>query len=173
VGNAVPHRPPFGAVLVAWSGGDDVDRWLGRAEPPLTAKERTRYRRALREISEHGYNVVVHQADLADAITADLMVEPGSQAARRRRARALAGLGHSAYLTAELETNRRHAISMISAPVFDHEGRAETLLLLTGFPMAMDPAEVQSAGGRLNAAARRLTASVGGVWPRAEPDAGA
>jgi DNA-binding IclR family transcriptional regulator len=169
VGNAVPHRPPFGAVLVAWSGADDVDRWLARAEPALTAKERTRYRRALREIRDHGYSVAVYQADLADAITADVMAEPGTQAARRRRDRALAGLGHSAYLTTELATTRRHAISMISAPVFDHDGRAEALLLLTGFPMEMDLAEVRGVGGRLNAAARRLTASVGGMWPRAEP----
>ncbi len=123
-------------------------------------------------IRRSGFSATVHQLGLDDEVSVDLLVEPASRAARVRRDRALAGLGHSAYLTTELEATRRYAISMIAAPIFDHHERAEALILLTGFPRELDTVQVQAVGEQLNAAARRVTTAVGGSWPSSPATAG-
>ena len=38
-GESIQLVVPFGATFVAWSDANDVQSWLGKADPPLSADE--------------------------------------------------------------------------------------------------------------------------------------
>jgi DNA-binding IclR family transcriptional regulator len=67
---------------------------------------------------------------------------------------------HEEFLAVDLDAERRYAVNVVNAPVFDHTGHVTLLISLTGFARALRGSEVQAAGDALVAATRPITAAL-------------
>jgi DNA-binding IclR family transcriptional regulator len=76
VGHRSPFTAPMGTVYAAWAEPALVERWLDRAEPPLSARRRREVSRALDLVRERGWSVTVRNHGTAwrtrEALDADL-----------------------------------------------------------------------------------------------------
>jgi DNA-binding IclR family transcriptional regulator len=165
-GQSIPHTPPFGAVYVAWHDAD-ADEWIARAGSELSPAELERYQRALGEVRRRGYSVMIaapRRPTLADALDA-LVATPDADLARRARDEVMTELLHSEYLATDLDADTTLRVSHMSAPVFDHAGRAVASILLLGPEYDITTAELRLRGDELARAAARATAGAGGHPP--------
>lgn len=62
-GTRMPLVPPLGSVFVAWSGDDEIDRWLANLGPKATKADFSRYRDALESVRERGYSLGIGGTD--------------------------------------------------------------------------------------------------------------
>jgi DNA-binding IclR family transcriptional regulator len=168
VGQSIPHAPPFGAVYVAWDL-DDAAAWITRAGSSLSRTQRERYRRALDEVRARGYSVTVASARQPELLTTleTLVASPGTDSARRTRDELIAEFRHSEYLPTDLDARERVRVSHMSAPVFDHTGRATASILVVGPEFDISATELRARGDRLVRAAERATQIAGGRAPLA------
>jgi DNA-binding IclR family transcriptional regulator len=154
VGASFPLRPPLGAAVVAWASSAVRDDWLGHV-PPDT---RAHYADALTATHDRGFAVeiaatpVARVRELAGMLADD---DTPARAALDRLADELAT--HEEFLALELEPDRRYAVNVVNAPVFDHTGQVTLVLSLTGFAPALLGADVTAVGDALVAATRRIT----------------
>ena len=173
IGDQTPLHPPFGIVRFAWSGDDDVDRWLSHA-PPST-EVRDHYRRVLQATRQRGFSVDLATAPEARVHAALTRLErlkddAGPEPATRLRAvlEDLAGelATEHEFLPVTLQRARRYHVSSLSAPVFDGESAVTLMLALRGFRDAVKGADVHAIGDRLVRATDSITKSTGGRRPR-------
>ncbi len=178
VGDAIAIVPPFGATFVAWESASEVQAWLQRADPPLTAAEQDRYREALDAVRRRGYSVTVtpgRQPELATAL--ERLLADASGGAPRGRDEAIRVVTHSEYLAAELDPQGTIRLMQLSAPVFQPGGdagaggnvAASIMLLGPGHDLRAD--EIDAFGELVLAAAARATSDIGGRPPPAQPAA--
>jgi len=164
VGATFPLRPPLGAAVVAWAPPAVRDDWLGHV-PPDT---RAHYAGALAATHDRGFAVeiaatpVARVRELADMLADD---DTSARAALDRLADELAT--HEEFLALELEPDRRYAVNVVNAPVFDHTGHVTLVLSLTGFAQALLGTEVTAVGDALVTATRRITDALTPTTPRA------
>ena len=166
IGQSIPHEPPFGAVYVAWDE-HDAGVWIARAGTSLNRAERDRYRHALAEVRHRGYSVNIaspRRPELVDALST-LVSQPRAEQARRTRDEVIAELAHGEYLATDLDATDTLRVSHMSAPVFDHAGRAVSSILALGPEFDITATEVRVRGNQLVRAAERATASAGGHAP--------
>ena len=164
VGQSYPFGPPVGLMFVLWDDGA-LQRWLAK-EP--TIPSRTDTQRLARVI--------------ADCRTSGYLVERLTPGGRRLYAmlagmssnlpdelRALLGemisdIGERVYLRGETGTAKRHDISVISAPVYDHHGR-QVMVVSLQIGRALTDTEISRHAKSLLITGAALTAQLGGVIP--------
>ncbi len=162
-GDAIGLVPPFGATFVAWDDEPQVQAWLDRAKPPLTAAESQRYRQALEAVRRRGFSVSVNngrQPELAAAlehIIGDLEADPE----RRIRDDAINTITHSEYLAAEVYPQNATRLTQISAPVFRPGGEIAASIMLLGPSHEVTAADISAMGERVLAAAARASYETG------------
>ena len=159
VGDRVPLVPPLGTVYMAWSAPAEIDRWLRRLGPQATEEELERYRRTVATARARGYSVALEPEArlrlahaLRDRDEVDAVVED---------------LGHEEYNLLELDRTTSYSVSVITAPVFDAEGRVALTLNLVGFRRPLPGAEVPAVGERLRDAGLTVTRTIHGRVPDA------
>lgn len=164
-GEAIPLVPPFGASFVAWDSEPEIDAWLGRADPALSAAEGDRYRAALSAVRRRRYSITVataRQPELADALER-LVGQPDADETRRRRDQLMRAMTHSEYLAAEIDADRTTRLTQISAPVFEPGGEVAASVMLLGPDHEVTTDEIAALGGLVVAAAARATRDIGGA----------
>ena len=57
VGQRLPLVPPLGTVFLAWSGADEIDRWLRHLGPGAADEQLARYRHAVAAVRRRGYSI--------------------------------------------------------------------------------------------------------------------
>ena len=57
VGQRLPLVPPLGTVFLAWSGPDEIDRWLRHLGPGAADEQLARYRQAVTAVRRRGYSI--------------------------------------------------------------------------------------------------------------------
>ncbi len=137
-------RPPFDALLLAWSSEKEVERWFDMPTPPASAGERLRTRQGMTFIQKHGFQFIFSHAP-QDVDEAEMDWLP-----RRDPATRLFDIG-----TALPEGGTVELISVASA-VFE-KNRIAFTLNMTGFSRRFSGTEVLEIGNALRAACERVT----------------
>ena len=164
-GDAIELVPPFGAAFVAWDDDRGVQRWLDRAEPPLSPAEQGRYRAALEAVRRRGYSVSIasdRAVDLAQALDR-LARHPHGDDAIAIRDRAIRDIAHGEYLAAEIDPESTTRLTQISAPIIEPGGRVSTAIMLLGPSHEVTAAETARLGELVRGAAARASTDIGGT----------
>jgi len=169
LGTELPTRPPYGAALIAFTGGEEQARWL--AELPADAQQR--YGRALAATRRRGFAVGLHVLpdirlqELASLIRA---AETGTRDPRGgSRLTDLADalteelIHREEWFLSTIAASRHYDVSHIDSPVFGADGKVVLMLSLVPVPSAQSGAQVMGLGKQLLEVTRRLSAALSGI----------
>lgn len=160
IGTQFPHRPPYGASIVAWSGPKAREQWLAA----LPEDVRDRYRRALTAAEQRGYAVGLHI--LPDLRLQELALIVRSAEVRSTRLSQLAQaltdeLIHTEdWFPANLDPDRSYRVSHIDSPILGPGSRVALMLSLVPSADPMSGAAITRLGAQLHSATRRLGAAL-------------
>jgi DNA-binding IclR family transcriptional regulator len=173
-GQRVPPAPPVGAVYLAWSDPEVVDRWLHRLLHRLDddhdGGRLEHYRTVIAAVRQRGYSVVLGDTrrELEDTLRA--LAEDGADAKLRAAVeqvlRAIDERGDRLLIDIG-ESLEPYTVSAMAAPVFDREGRVGLVLALTDLPNPMLGIDVARYGRRLLATTTAVSETTGGLIPAA------
>jgi hypothetical protein len=160
VGTQFPHRPPYGASIIAWAGPGTRERWLAA----LPEDVRDRYRQAITTAKQRGYAVGLH-------ILPDLRLQELAQIVRSAEVRSTRLSQLAQALTDELihqeewfpislDPDRTYEVSHIDSPILEPRPRIALMLSLVPSAEPMSGAAVTRLGEQLSAATRRLSAAL-------------
>lgn len=160
IGTQFPHRPPYGASIVAWSGPDAREQWLAA----LPQDVRNHYRRALAAAEQRGYAVGLH-------ILPDLRLQELALIVRSAEVRSTRLSQLTQQLTEELirteewfpislAPERTYKVSHIDSPILGPGSRVALMLSLVPSADPLSGAAVTRLGTQLQAATRRLSAAL-------------
>ena len=165
VGQSYPFAPPVGLMFVLWDD-EAVRSWLAK-EPTIPLRtDNARLQRVIAECRADGY--LVERLTPGGQRLYALMA--GMSASLPDELRALLGeivsdIGERVYLRSETSgARKRHEISVISAPVFDHHQR-QAMVASLQIGRALTDTEIAERARSLVAAADALTTQLGGVKP--------
>ncbi|RDH78676.1 ArsR family transcriptional regulator [Mycolicibacterium moriokaense] len=166
VGQSYPFAPPVGLMFVLW---DDVALrdWLAR-EPTIPLRvDGERLDRVVAECRRSGY--LVERLTPGGRRLYALMAGVSSRLPDELQAllgELIADIGERVYLRSEnpAGSRRRHDISVISAPVFDHHQR-QAMVVSLQIGRALTDAEIAKSARALTATADVVTSRLGGVKP--------
>ncbi len=165
VGQSYPFAPPVGLMFVLWD--DDAERaWLAR-EPTIPLRTDTeRLARVIAECRAEGY--LVERLTPGGRRLYSLMA--GMSATLPDELRALLGelvsdIGERVSLREDRSARRRHDISVISAPVYDHY-RRQVMVASMHLGRALSEREITERARAVVATADEVTAQLGGSKPR-------
>ena len=145
---SIPLVPPFGASFVAWDPAQ-IDQWLARAEPSLSAAAEANYRRLLDGVRRRGFSVSIASATQHGLATAIDRLASGEQDARVERDAAMRGLNADEYIAGDIANDQTVRLIQISAPVFEPSGSVSVSLMYLGTGSDATGAEIRALGGRL------------------------
>jgi hypothetical protein len=160
IGTQFPHRPPYGASIVAWAGPDARERWLAA----LPEDVRDRYRRALTTAKQRGYAVGLHI--LPDLRLQELALIVRSAEVRSTRLSQLAQaltdelIHQEEWFPISLAPDRTYEVSHIDSPILEPGSRIALMLSLVPSAEPMSGAAVTRLGVQLSSATRRLSAAL-------------
>ncbi|KRE26639.1 ArsR family transcriptional regulator [Mycobacterium sp. Soil538] len=165
IGQSYPFAPPVGLMFVLWD--DDAERaWLAR-EPTIPLRTDTeRFARVVAECRSDGY--LVERLTPGGRRLYSLMA--GMSATLPDELRALLGelvsdIGERVSLRKDRSPRKRHDISVISAPVYDHY-RRQVMVASMHIGAALSEREITERARAVMATADAVTAQLGGSKPR-------
>jgi DNA-binding IclR family transcriptional regulator len=167
VGERYPLRPPLGAGYMAWAPADEIQEYLSRAAPDLTAAELDRHRQALEAVRRRGYSIHAddgprqHMAEIVARHEAD----PESDEIDGTVKTLVGELGHYRYLLADVHDLVPGSLIELSAPVFDADGRVAITVGVSSVAPKVAATPVEEVAARVLATAAAITRSVGGRPP--------
>jgi DNA-binding IclR family transcriptional regulator len=164
VGQSYPFAPPVGLMFVLWD--DEALRdWLAR-EPTIPLRtDSERLERVIAECRGSGY--LVERLTPGGRRLYALMAGMSSELPDELRAllgELVSDVGERVYLRSEATARQRHDVSVISAPVFDHQQR-QAMVVSLQIDRALTDAEITRRARGLVATADALTAQLSGVRP--------
>ncbi|MGV0731400.1 IclR family transcriptional regulator [Mycolicibacter sinensis] len=159
IGTQFPHRPPYGASVVAWGAPDARQRWLAA----LPEDVRSRYRRALVAAEQRGYAVGLHI--LPDLRLQELALIVRSAEVRSTRLSQLAQaltdelLHTEQWFPINLDPERSYEVSHIDSPILEGS-RIALMLSLVPSAEPTSGAAIARLGTQLSSTTRRLSAAL-------------
>jgi DNA-binding IclR family transcriptional regulator len=171
VGQSYPFAPPVGLMFVLWDD-EALRNWLAK-EPTIPLRtDSERLGRVVAECRRDGY--LVERLTPSGRRLYALMAGMSSTLPQELRAllgEMISDVGERVYLASEADgagrSKKRHDISVISAPVFDHH-RRQAMVMSLQIGRALTDAEIAKRARSLMVSARALTAQLGGRAPGAE-----
>lgn len=166
IGQSYPFAPPVGLMFVLWD--DEAERdWLAK-EPTIPLRTNTdRHNRVIAECRADGY--LVERLTPGGRRLYSLMA--GMSSTLPDELRALLGelvsdVGERVYLRGEngSSARKRHDISVISAPVYDHHQR-QVMVASMHIGKSLTDNEITERAHALVATADAVTAQLSGVKP--------
>jgi DNA-binding IclR family transcriptional regulator len=155
-GERYPLAPPLGTAYVAWAEPDDIDAYLSRSEPPLSAEDSARCRHALANVRQRGYSIALDPStrhrvgELLDGGR----VDPSPVGELNGL---LSQMAHEEYLLADLSSGSTYDVVAITAPVFGPDGAVLAILSLANFTRATTGHDIPRLAERLRSAATAAT----------------
>jgi DNA-binding IclR family transcriptional regulator len=164
VGQSYPFAPPVGLMFVLWD--DEAERnWLAK-EPTIPLRTHTdRLKRVVAACRADGY--LVERLTPGGRRLYSLMAGMSSNLPDELRAllgELVSDIGERVYLRGENGGRRRHDISVISAPVYDHYQR-QVMVASMHIGKALTDNEITERARALVATADAVTKQLGGVKP--------
>lgn len=171
VGQSYPFAPPVGLMFVLWDD-EALRNWLAK-EPTIPLRtDSERLGRVVAECRRDGY--LVERLTPSGRRLYALMAGMSSTLPQELRAllgEMISDVGERVYLASEAggagRSKKRHDISVISAPVFDHH-RRQAMVMSLQIGRALTDAEIAKRARGLMVSARVLTTQLGGRMPGAE-----
>ena len=171
VGQSYPFAPPVGLMFVLWDD-EALRSWLAK-EPTIPLRtDSERLGRVVAECRSDGY--LVERLTPSGRRLYALMAGMSSTLPQELRAllgEMISDVGERVYLASEAvgagRSKKRHDISVISAPVFDHH-RRQAMVMSLQIGRALTDAEIAKRARSLMVSARVLTAQLGGRAPDAD-----
>ena len=160
IGTQFPHRPPYGASTVAWTGRERRERWLGT----LPEDVRDRYRQAMSNAKQRGYAVGLHL--LPDLRLQELALIVRSAEVRSTRLSQLAQaltdelIHQEEWFPVDFDPDRTYEVSHIDSPILEPGPRIALMLSLVPSAEPMSGAAVTQMGEQLASVTRRLSAAL-------------
>lgn len=163
VGQSYPFAPPVGLMFVLWDD-DAVQSWLAK-EPTIPLRTDTeRLNRVVAECRADGY--LVERQTPGGRRLYRLMAGMSSDLPDELRAllgELVSDIGERVYLRSEHSQGRkRHDISVISAPVYDHR-RRQVMVASMHIGKPLSDREIQERAGAVVATADAVTRQLGGA----------
>jgi DNA-binding IclR family transcriptional regulator len=169
LGDTIPPRPPFGAVLVAWHGDEAVDAWLRAGG--ATGERRRRYEADLAAVRRRGYAVELREpiqeriAWLADQLRSAVADRGAAAQIHDLVDQAVGDLADEHVLLTDIDPDRTYRPSSINAPVFDPEGAVALVVCLIDARTTMPGRDVADVGERVRSMTAEITRSLRGRLP--------
>lgn len=165
VGQSYPFAPPVGLMFVLWDD-EALRNWLAK-EPTIPLRtDSGRLDRVVAECRRVGY--LVERLTPSGRRLYALMAGMSSTLPQELRAllgEMISDVGERVYLASEAagtgRSKKRHDISVISAPVFDHH-RRQAMVMSLQIGRALTDAEIAKRARGLMGSARVLTEQLGG-----------
>jgi DNA-binding IclR family transcriptional regulator len=154
VGQRLPLVPPLGTVFLAWSGPEEIDRWLRHLGPGAGDEQLARYRHAVVAVRRRGYSIGL-----------DAARTPGPRPLRDAAVQVVEEVPHDEYILLELERSASYRLSHIAAPVFGADGHVVLALTLMGFRHQLSAEQVPEHAARLQQTTRAVTEVIHGEGP--------
>lgn len=164
-GQSYPFAPPVGLMYVLWDEQALRD-WLARQPTIPLRAESERLERIVAECRGDGY--LVERLTAGGQRLYGLMAGLSSELPGELRAllgELVSAIGERVYLRSEADGRGRQAISVISAPVYDHHQRQAMVVSLHADRLLSD-AEIGKWARGLLRTADALTAQLGGTKPK-------
>lgn len=170
VGQSYPFTPPVGLMFVLWDTDETVAAWLAKdpTTPGRTADDRLR--KVIEECRTDGY--LVELLTPAGRQLYSLMAGVPGDIPNELRAllgEIVSGIGERVYLRSENYTvgsgaKVRHRVNVISAPVYDHNGK-QAMVASLYIADDLTDAEITTRAKALVLTADGITEHIGGVKP--------
>lgn len=160
IGTQFPHRPPYGASIVAWREEDARERWLAA----LPDDVRDRYREAIAATRQRGYAVGLHL--LPDMRLQELALIVRSAEVRSTRLSQLAQalteelIRHEEWFPVGLDPDCTYEVSHIDSPILGPGSRIALMLSLVPSNGPMSGAGIGRMGEQLASVTRRLSGAL-------------
>lgn len=157
-GERIPLVPPLGAVFMAWSSDDEVERWLARG--PASSQEQLDHHRAALDLARQRGCAVAASSEVQrsfGAAASDLADVPGRHELRSALDELLIAMAAGPYALDALEPDRTYDVGVVAAPVFDVDGAVVAAITATGFPPGRSAAEVVAASDAVRDCAAVVT----------------
>ncbi|WP_317930467.1 IclR family transcriptional regulator [Halioxenophilus sp. WMMB6] len=167
-GEQRPLMPPLGLGHIAWAKQPEINAYLDRAGPELSAQRRQFLNNAMAVVRERGYAMSVLEAGmlaLAEAIRQhhDEQHQPDYWA---QMAKQVAPLSNDEMQLLALEDLAGRRLSHISAPIFNSDGEVLFELSLSGLPPGLTHVQATTIIERLLAVTAVITSESHGRKPR-------
>lgn len=169
-GQSYPFAPPIGLMFVLWDD-DALQNWLAR-QPTIPLRSNTeRLRRIVAECRSDGFLVerLTPGGERLYALMAGLSSDLPEEL-RALLSELVSDIGERVYLRSEDGDSARHDISVLSAPVYDHDQRQAMVVSLHAHRSLSD-AEIAEWGHGLLHTADTLTSQLSGIQPAASSGA--
>lgn len=170
VGQRYPYTPPSGCVLAAWLSDPAIEEWLVDF-PEVSMDGSLHHLRALVDsarkmgfLIEKMSNISVGALTVLAGLDGHNVPAPAVDAIQNM----VLSLADRHYLARDLKPDGRYAVTFVTSPSFDAEGRPDLLMGLLVFRSDVTQDEIQQYGAAVRAAATRVTEQAGGRNPWAD-----
>lgn len=139
-GERLPAIPPFGVPFLAWGPEREVEKWLNRRSPPLSENSRELLLRDLELTREHGYHV--HMRSLLGGggigtLIAEMSRNSSINDYKEKVNKAVYSFDNLLHQQDQYHPAELYKPQLISAPIFDQNGKAVLNLGIGGFQQAV------------------------------------
>jgi DNA-binding IclR family transcriptional regulator len=173
IGERRPFIPPLGMGHVAWADASTQTDYLERAPAALTPATRRRLEQSLRSMRQRGYGIAGSGTAIR-ALRTFTHLPVGSQATEpfwSGLRQLLSDLSEREIQLLDLDEANSGGVAYITAPVFSPAGEVLLELSVSGLPIHLRRADIESYVARLCAAAAAVTAETHGRFPHAHDKA--
>jgi DNA-binding IclR family transcriptional regulator len=162
-GQRIPLTPPLGTVFVAWSGPEEIDRWLASVGPSAPKDKLEGYRAAVNEVRARGYSIGLARGEYRRLVEA--LRAADEESGRPTMEEGVKGLRTDEYALIELDRAESYRLNHIGAPVFGPSGEVTLALFLIGFQDQIPAEQVPKYADRLVESCARITQAIKGREP--------
>jgi DNA-binding IclR family transcriptional regulator len=167
VGQRYPYTPPSGLVLAAWLDDDGIEQWLAEY-PEVSMQASLQHLRALVDSARELGFLVERLSDVsvgALTVLAGLDGHDIPMPAIDAIANMVSSLADRHYVLRDLRPTRKFAVTFVTSPSFDADGRPDLLLGLLVFRTDVTHDELVTYGRAVGDAAARVTEHARGHDP--------
>jgi flavin reductase (DIM6/NTAB) family NADH-FMN oxidoreductase RutF/DNA-binding IclR family transcriptional regulator len=155
VGQHLPFAPPTGSVFAAWMDEASISQWIGAS---VSAERAEKVRAALKSVRDRGFSVgLVSDAQRAFAAKLHELAQTANVAGTPDLAELIKDLD---YDPQAIDETSGPAVRLISAPVFDANGRVVYALTLHDFRRPTSAEDVNLLASRLRKTVADLSDSL-------------
>lgn len=135
VGERKPLVAPLGAPFLAWCSEDIIEAWISRHQGPFDESTAEAWRHSLKLVRERGYQVMLRAPDSPPigALMSQLAAGHREPDYKDEVNRMVNSFDSQLSQPETIEPDKIYDIVLISAPLFDRNGRAAFNLSLGGF----------------------------------------
>lgn len=150
-GERLPLIPPLGVPFLAWGPEDEIEKWMNRRSPPPPTEARQVLLHQLELTRQHGYHVHMRSSTSGGigTLIGEMSRTNSINDYREKLSKAIYSVESFLRQRDSFEANELYDPQLISAPIFDHNGKAVFNLGIGGFQHSIRGEELSKYAERL------------------------